>query len=126
MASRGHLQGRFIKTIDDLQVTLLNKTEQLLLFRLTQEALNNVVKHSQAKTIKITLEESDSDIILSIVDDGIGFQEKERGDSRGLRYMRLRADLIGARIAWQAGPAMTGTKVKIELPKVKTQEAEKK
>jgi signal transduction histidine kinase len=38
--------------------------------------------------------------VLCIIDDGNGFSVRERGESRGLRYMRLRADLIGATISW--------------------------
>lgn len=118
MAHKAGLQGRFIKGIDETMLEALNKTEQLLLFRLTQEALNNVIKHSQAKTVRISLESIDDHIRLSITDDGIGFQVKERGDSRGLRYMRLRADLIGALISWKNN-SPNGTTVTIDLPAIK-------
>ncbi len=117
-AHNAGLQGRFIKSVDGSMLDLLNKTEQLLLFRLSQEALNNIVKHAQAKTVKITLETIDDHIRLSIIDNGIGFQAKERGDSRGLRYMRLRADLIGAHISWK-DHAPKGTIVTIDLPETK-------
>ncbi|MFA7338722.1 MAG: ATP-binding protein [Candidatus Obscuribacterales bacterium] len=106
------LQGRFLRAIDDKQLESLTKTEELLLFRLTQEALNNIVKHAQAKTVRVNLEGKDGKLTLSIIDDGKGFSEKERGESRGLRYMRLRADLIGATISWSGNQ---GTIVKIEL-----------
>ena len=115
------IQGRFLKVVDETRLEQLTKTEELLLFRLTQEALNNVIKHAQAKTVRVNFENKDK-LTLSIIDDGIGFVEKERGDSRGLRYMRLRADLIGATISWQANlasdkeQAKTGTIVKIQLP----------
>lgn len=106
------LQGRFLKAIDDKQLERLTKTEELLLFRLTQEALSNIAKHAQAKTVRVNLEGQDGKLTLSIIDDGKGFSEKERGESRGLRYMRLRADLIGATISWSD---KQGTVVKIEL-----------
>ncbi len=118
MVHKAGLQGRFIKGIDETMLESLNKTEQLLLFRLTQEALNNVIKHSQAKTVRISLESIDDRIRLSITDDGIGFQVKERGDSRGLRYMRLRADLVGALISWKNN-SPNGTTVTIDLPAIK-------
>ncbi|MFA6209850.1 MAG: ATP-binding protein [Candidatus Obscuribacterales bacterium] len=128
---KAHIQGRFIKSIEDRELETLTKTEELLLFRLTQEALNNVVKHAKAKTVRVTIagqttagnsiEGQNNLITLSITDDGTGFAEKERGESRGLRYMRLRADLIGAKISWQANKGNNqdnsekGTVVKIEL-----------
>lgn len=118
---KASIQGRFVKSIEDKELATLTKTEELLLFRLTQEALNNVVKHARAKTVRVNIEGQNNRITLSITDDGIGFAEKERGESRGLRYMRLRADLIGATIAWQANKAsnqdnsQNGTVVKIEL-----------
>ncbi|CAN5225394.1 hypothetical protein BH11CYA1_BH11CYA1_29420 [soil metagenome] len=114
------IQGRFLKTVDDAHLEKLTKTEELLLFRLTQEALNNVIKHAQARTVRVNFENKDK-LTLSIIDDGIGFTEKERGNSRGLRYMRLRADLIGATISWQVNLTSgieqenKGTIVKIEL-----------
>lgn len=95
------LQGRFLKTIDDKYLQNLTKTEELILFRLTQEALNNIVKHAQAKTVRVNLDEQEGTLVLCIIDDGNGFSVKERGESRGLRYMRLRADLIGATISWR-------------------------
>jgi|JI7StandDraft_1071085.scaffolds.fasta_scaffold49058_1 signal transduction histidine kinase len=115
------IQGRFLKTIEDRHLEGLTKTEELLLFRLAQEALNNAAKHAQAKTIRVNLEGNDERLTLSIIDDGVGFSLKDRGESRGLRYMRLRADLIGATITWSDNlskvqdAASKGTVVKIEV-----------
>ena len=115
------IQGRFLKAIEDRQLQSLTKTEELLLFRLTQEALNNAAKHAKAKTIRVNLEGTDERLTLSIIDDGVGFSLKERGESRGLRYMRLRADLVGATITWSDNlskvqdVAAKGTVVKIEV-----------
>ncbi|MBA4073724.1 MAG: hypothetical protein C0508_01700 [Cyanobacteria bacterium PR.023] len=115
------IQGRFLKTIEDRHLEGLTKTEELLLFRLAQEALNNAAKHAQAKTIRVNLEGNDERLTLSIIDDGVGFSLKDRGESRGLRYMRLRADLIGATITWSDNlskvqdASSKGTVVKIEV-----------
>ena len=112
------LQGRFLKAIDDKQLQSLTKTEELILFRLTQEALNNIVKHAHAKSARVNFEGQEGRLVLCIIDDGNGFSIKERGESRGLRYMRLRADLIGATISWSDNlkeGQPKGTVVKIEL-----------
>ena len=54
--------------------------------------------------------------MITINDDGKGLDPaKQRQDSRGLKYMRLRADLIGATIAWKQGENDKGTKVEIRL-----------
>lgn len=115
------IQGRFLKAIEDRHLECLTKTEELLLFRLAQEALNNAAKHAQAKTVRVNLEGNGERLTLSIIDDGTGFSLKDRGESRGLRYMRLRADLIGATITWSDNlskvqdAASKGTVVKIEV-----------
>jgi signal transduction histidine kinase len=53
---------------------------------------------------------------LIIADDGKGMDRALlSGESRGMRYMRQRADLIGATISWQSGAGITGTVVEIVL-----------
>ncbi len=71
------------------------------IFRICQEALNNVAKHSKATVVTLSLQKSDKRIALNIEDNGKGFNFEERattGDSRkglGLVSMRERAELSG-------------------------------
>ncbi len=71
---------------------------QVALYRITQEALNNVVKHSKATQAAVTLRLGD-EVRLSIVDNGCGFEQAGvRPEHLGLKIMHERADAIGARI----------------------------
>ena len=67
------------------------------LYRIAQEAIGNANKHAQAKSIVLSLKQSDGDLTLTVKDNGHGF---ERGSSvtegMGLRIMEYRADMIGA------------------------------
>lgn len=70
------------------------------LYRMTQEAVTNAVKHGQARHIVIGLELHDGQVKLTVSDDGNGFPEMISDSSGiGLRIMRYRADLIGAILA---------------------------
>ena len=69
------------------------------LYRIAQEAIGNAIKHAQAKSIVLSLKQSDGELTLTVKDNGHGF---ERGSSvmegMGLRIMEYRADMIGARL----------------------------
>jgi signal transduction histidine kinase len=113
--SRGKLKVRFKNDAEDA-LDKLSKIEELLLFRTVQESLSNIIKHAQASRVEISVAKKDGELVISIVDDGRGIpQDKERGQSRGLRYMRQRADLMGARIAWLPGREDKGCLVEIKL-----------
>ena len=67
------------------------------LYLIAQEAILNVVKHSKAKQILISLNKEDDKIVLSIEDDGIGFSlAKKESCGRGFQIMQYRANMIDA------------------------------
>ena len=69
------------------------------LYHIAQEAITNAIKHSQARTIRVTLVTDESTIKLEIRDDGIGIsKESARPDGMGLRIMSYRAGLIGGKL----------------------------
>jgi signal transduction histidine kinase len=81
------------------------------LYRIAQEALTNVVKHAQARTVTISIGNESGLTILRIVDDGIGIQNTEyRHNGVGLGIMRYRAQSIGGSLVVEAG-AKGGTMV---------------
>ncbi len=86
----------------DGQVMRLEKKEELILFRIVQEAIHNTVKHAEAKTIKADIHFGTHSLNIRISDDGKGFYHsiKNADESQsiglGLRNMRSRANLIGA------------------------------
>lgn len=99
-------------------------THQVALYRLMQGALSNVLKHSQAKNVKISLGSmNDSVLIMVIEDDGIGFDAGARPGRRsfGLTAMRERVEVLGGRIHVQskrvsASSKKHGTRIEVDLP----------
>jgi len=91
-----------IKREIDIQEGDIPSPLKTVIYRILQEALNNVAKHSRADLIQLTLEKSDSGIELKIQDNGVGFdlaktislKSSQRGF--GLASMRERAKLSGA------------------------------
>lgn len=69
---------------------------RLALYRIAQEALNNVSKHSNAAHARIYLVSTETDVTLEITDGGLGFKPDKRNGGDGLHNMRARAEAIGA------------------------------
>ena len=84
------------------------------LFRLVQEAVNNVVKHAQARNLRIELAQGLEATSVLVADDGVGFDPQRPTSGFGLVGMRQRAGLIGAQLEWQSAPAR-GTQVLVSL-----------
>jgi signal transduction histidine kinase len=84
---------------------------------MTQEVINNMVKHSKAKQIDISLRTTDKLFILACKDDGVGFDLEEKSNSAGagLKNLKSRALLINANLYIQSVPG-SGSQVTIELP----------
>lgn len=85
-----------LKLPDDLP-GLLPEIEQCY-YRVAQEALENTTEHANAKTVLVSLDFNNKQLIMCISDDGVGFSPEKilSNDSFGLKGMRERADLIGA------------------------------
>jgi signal transduction histidine kinase len=92
---------------------LLTAEEQIILFRIIQEALQNAIKHSEAKNININIESSRQNIIVNIEDDGKGFKQIS-GNGLGVGNMKDRAKLLGGNIKWNNEEK--GCLVTIQLP----------
>ncbi len=95
----------------------IDNDKALILYRMSQEVLNNMVKHSQAKHIGILFQVVENRFILVFNDDGVGFnvEEKANAAGAGLRNLQSRALLINAQIHISSLPG-NGTKTIIELP----------
>jgi signal transduction histidine kinase len=86
-----------------------------LLFRIAQEALANVARHSQAHHVELTLERKGSSATLTISDDGRGFDPEDRTPGLGLRSMRERAEMLGGQLIITSQPSL-GTQVFVICP----------
>jgi len=90
----------------------LSPDVQISLYRITQEALNNVVKHAKATQAMITLR-LNGDVRLSVADNGCGFDPAMvPPDHLGLKIMRERADVIGANLSIYSEPG-EGTQISV-------------
>jgi PAS domain S-box-containing protein len=97
----------------------LSSEEKLVLFRVTQESLNNVVKHAEASHVDVTVSKNGEHVRLTVADDGKSFDPtKERATSRrrlGLLGMRERVRLVDGDFSIQAQPGK-GTTVRVTIP----------
>lgn len=94
----------------------LPNTYEVTIFRLVQEALNNIYKHAQATGGKVRIEFKNERINIMISDDGIGFDSGEvEEDKYGLISMKERCELLGGAIEIKSAPNK-GTVIKIVLP----------
>ncbi len=88
-------------------------------YRITQEALTNVARHSRASRVDVSLRAEGEILTLSVEDDGRGFDLRELSESTGLGVagMRERAELIGGTLEIRSRPG-EGTRVHLKVPVV--------
>jgi hypothetical protein len=103
------------------EVLFLNSEKELLIFRIFQEACNNILKHAKASNITIDLTYERDYVHLKISDDGIGFNIEETMKSKeirkmsGLKNIHQRAEIIGAETFIYSTPNI-GTTIHIKIP----------
>jgi signal transduction histidine kinase len=86
------------------------------IYRVLQEALNNVARHSGSKKARVRLHFAVNALELEVADSGTGFAESPARRGLGLVAMRERAELLGGRIQFEPAPG-GGTIVKLEVPR---------
>ena len=91
--------------------------QKIAIFRICQEALTNIARHSQAKHVLVTLAQERTHAILTINDDGVGFiaDTNSGSPSLGILGMRERAFLLGAQLRIESAPGH-GTTVTLRTP----------
>ncbi|HVO88078.1 MAG TPA: ATP-binding protein [Casimicrobiaceae bacterium] len=95
----------------------LSREQSITLFRICQEALNNVAKHAQARSVSVRLNAGDGSLTMQISDDGRGISKADlaRSDRFGLRGMRERADALGGSVSIEPREG-GGSRVTVVLP----------
>src|SRR5882672_2056844 len=94
---------------------------EIALFRIAQEALNNVAKHARARRVEITLEHANGECVMSVQDDGIGLAGEQQDTSNkprpglGMITMRERSQAVGGRFDAWALPGR-GTRLTVRVP----------
>ena len=85
------------------------------LYRIGQEALNNVLKHANARMVSVRLARQPGQVTLEVQDDGKGFDLSQRGHGLGLPGMAERVELLKGKCDIQSAPGQ-GTQVRIAIP----------
>ncbi len=103
----------------DVENLSISKDKEIFVYRMIQESLNNVEKHSQAKACMVSVEEKSDAIIFQIKDNGVGFDVSENSESLtslGMKTLKERAQIINGslNIVSEKGK---GTTVQIIVPK---------
>ena len=100
--------------VDDI----FQKDDAMNLYRIVQESLNNILKHSRAKKAKIKLERDVHEVELNISDDGCGFERDESDNNPkglGLKNIAERVKMLGGKLKMDSQPGK-GTHVKATIP----------
>lgn len=74
----------------------LNSANEIIIFRILQEFLSNVIKHARASNLFVYLDYNEKTLDISANDDGIGFDTSQKTNSSGMETMRGRAGLLNA------------------------------
>ena len=96
----------------------LDVQKKLILFRMIQESIQNIIKHAKASTVEIFFNYADPELIITITDNGMGFDTQEalqRNGGLGLQNIISRAALIGGN-ANISSIINEGTTIKISIP----------
>jgi two-component system sensor histidine kinase UhpB len=94
----------------------LSQEQELVVYRVAQEALTNIARHAGATRVLLELQCRDGDTVLRVRDDGRGVSAEALVSSNGIRGMRERAMLIGAALAIESPPG-GGTEVRLTIPR---------
>jgi two-component system sensor histidine kinase UhpB len=90
--------------------------QELVIYRVAQEALTNVARHAHASRVEVSLSETPDAIVLAVRDAGRGFADGAPTSSHGIRGMRERAMLVGADLSID-GEAGKGTTIRLAIPR---------
>jgi len=93
----------------------IDPKKELILFRIAQEAINNIIKHSNATGILVNLHFTNEHLTIEVCDNGTGFDLNHgENEGLGLRNMKSRAELIGGTFSIQS--SYSGTTIIVTLP----------
>jgi two-component system, NarL family, sensor histidine kinase UhpB len=93
----------------------LSPEQELVVYRVAQEALTNAVRHAGAAGVRFSLTTAPGEVVLAVEDDGSGFDQAAASLGSGIRGMRERALLVRARLEVESAPGR-GTAVCLRVP----------
>lgn len=98
-----------------LQLEEFSSNKQIHIFRLIQEAVQNVLKHAEATKVRINLLDGEDSIIIRIIDNGKGFCNEDKKDGIGIKNMKNRISGLRGELKFVSGDK--GTEVIFKIPK---------
>lgn len=116
---------KFSKNTINLEVSttvqFMDKQKELLIFRIIQEALSNIIKHAEATSLKVQMEKDGENLVITIRDNGKGFdlgtvyENKKAGQMAGLKNMRQRAESLKGELEIVSSPGK-GSNIVVRIP----------
>jgi signal transduction histidine kinase len=112
---------RLAWTVEDLPpLPKITPEHALHILRIVQEVFTNIVKHAQAREVRLSVAPAAGAVSITIIDDGVGFAQaalaaKPGRKGRGLSNLTTRAAAIGAAIRWDSQPGRTRIELSIPL-----------
>ncbi len=82
----------------------IDAKDEIILYRIIQEFFSNTIKHAEASKLEVELNYSDDVLIITIQDDGVGFDMKSVQANSGLLNMKSRASLVNAELEYKSAP----------------------
>lgn len=114
--SRECLEQSGVRAVLDLEPVTLEESSQLTVYRMVQESLTNVLKYAEATEVKISVRQRDDQVLVSVSDDGKGFDPAQvKPSTHGLAGMRHRVEAAGGTLSVTSTPGK-GTRIAASLP----------
>ncbi len=93
----------------------IDKNKELMIYRIVQEQLNNVIKYAAAKDVVITMKEDNGSILLSVADNGVGFDPSKKSKGIGLKNIRSRVEFYSGNMNIISAPGQ-GCTLEVFIP----------
>ena len=112
-----------INSLDKLQIDLqvvgikerFDEKIEMMLYRIVQEIISNIIRHADAKKVNIELVKHDSELILIVEDDGVGFDINNENSGIGLKNIATRVEYLNGSVNFDSAIGY-GTSVIVEIP----------
>ena len=101
--------------VDQEAEIILSDFQKLMLYRISLEAIHNVLRHAQCERYEIELRRIQDNVILSIEDNGLGFANTDTTKGNGLINIESRAKAMGASVLWGPSRFSSGTRFELSL-----------
>jgi len=97
-------------------ISSINKTQSTAIYRILQESLNNIIRHTEAKNIEVRLSLQEDEINISVSDDGDGFDPEVASLGLGIKNIKARVESFGGKYSLSSKPKQ-GTQITIKMKK---------